>query len=243
MEIVNQIIHQRYKVQQKIGEGNLSTVYAAVDPKNESRKFALKFLKTEKLSLRMEDMIRFEKEIQRVSQFGYPGLVRIFDIGEWKNQFFLAMELVEGMSLSKMLKKNPEFFTISNTVQLISYLGETLKYLHQSRIVHQSLKPGNILIPDNQFPEIKLVDFGLAHFMDIGWFFQHSDFIETLHYYSPEQTGLLKRAVDHRSDLYSLGIIFYELLTGAPPLSGKRTLQTDSSAFGQGTAGTLQIEP
>jgi predicted ATPase/DNA-binding CsgD family transcriptional regulator len=131
------------------------------------------------------------------------------------------MELVEGMSLSKMLKKNPEFFTISNTVQLISYLGETLKYLHQSRIVHQSLKPGNILIPDNQFPEIKLVDFGLAHFMDIGWFFQHSDFIETLHYYSPEQTGLLKRAVDHRSDLYSLGIIFYELLTGAPPFQEK----------------------
>ncbi|MBN1897737.1 MAG: diguanylate cyclase [Spirochaetes bacterium] len=213
----NDIIDQRYQILDKIGEGGMSLVFKARDRINKTD-VAIKFLKQGVTSSYVEDVIRFKREVEAVSKFSHPNIVRIHNAGEYKNIPYIIMELLTGRSLAEMLMEGKEF-GVKNTVLIIEQLAQTLSYVHSKGIIHRDLKPGNIMISGKY--KIKLLDFGVAFIMELGQIKSEEEVVGTFGYMSPEATGIVNKRVDERSDLYSLGIVFYRLLTGSLPFQGK----------------------
>ncbi|MBN1897781.1 MAG: diguanylate cyclase [Spirochaetes bacterium] len=215
------IISGQYKIKAKLGEGGMASVYRAFDNKAK-KEVAIKFLKKNRISSFLEDKIRFKKEVEIVSKFNHPGIVKIFGLGEYDNIPYIVMELLKGDSLYDLLLKGKRF-TIKESVRIIKQITEALDYVHSRNILHRDLKPGNVII--DQAKKIKILDFGLAHVMELRQIKEMAEIIGTFGYMSPEATGIINKPVDERSDLYSLGIIFYRLLTGEMPFVGKEISQ------------------
>ncbi|MBI5208137.1 MAG: protein kinase, partial [Candidatus Firestonebacteria bacterium] len=134
---------------------------------------------------------------------------------------YIVIELLKGDTLSNLLK-NHHYFSTENIVKIINQIAQALSYVHNKDIIHRDLKPGNIMIIqkyDEYF--VKILDFGLAHVMELGQIREEEEIVGTFGYMSPEATGIINKKIDERSDLYSLGVIFYQLLTGQQPFHGK----------------------
>ncbi len=220
MHITEELIGRRYRLSQKIGEGGISEVYLAIDTADGGKR-AIKFLKPSVTSSRVEDLIRFHSESATISQLSHPNIVRIFDVGEFKSVPFLVMEFLDGPSLKDHLSRSARV-PISEAIDIILQLCGALEYIHAARIVHRDLKPGNIMLAASPAGKrvLKLIDFGFAQLKD---FLGNGDSLEvvgTFGYMSPEQCGVVRRKVDSRSDLYSLGVICYQLFTGLLPFEG-----------------------
>jgi serine/threonine protein kinase len=204
----------RYQIEDEIGQGSMGVVYRAYDPQI-NRQIALKILREDRIS--NEELVqRFLKEAQAMGRLPHANIATVYDIGRDHNTIFIAMELLMGQSLRDVMREK------RLNHQEIAHIGvqvaEALDFAHHRGIVHRDIKPSNIIIdPKGQ---VKITDFGIAHFEDPAMTLQtiHGEILGTPLYMSPEQVE--SKPINGRSDLYSLGVILYELTTGTNPFKG-----------------------
>jgi len=211
---INKLSNGRYAVGQMIGTGGMADVYLGVDARL-NREVAIKVLRRD-LAKDPAFVARFKKEALAAGGLNHPGIVAVYDSGEENDCPYIVMELISGITL-RQLMQNGEI-SKSKSLEIIKGILQALDYSHSKGIVHRDVKPGNIMIADSG--DIKVMDFGIARATDdIGATMTSSwNVVGTAQYLSPEQaTG---EVADGRSDLYSLGCVMYELLTGRPPFTG-----------------------
>lgn len=201
----------RYIIKAELGRGGMATVYHAHDPLFE-REVALKVLPREMLH-DPQFRSRFEREIKMVASLEHPSIVPVYDVGDENGQPYFVMRFMTGGSLSDLIKKGQ--FSIQDTANIISKVAQGLAYAHRKGIIHRDLKPDNILFDENAEPFIS--DFGIAKLAESGSSLTGSGVIGTPAYMSPEQAQGTQ--VDGRSDVYGLGVIIYQMLTGQQPYS------------------------
>lgn len=204
----------RYQITGELGRGSMGVVYRAYDPQI-GRPIALKVLRQDRISSEAF-VLRFLTEGKAIGRLSHPNIVSIYDIGQGRGTIYLAMEFIEGETLNQVMEKKR--LGLKEIVSLGIQMAETLDHAHQKRIVHRDVKPGNIILQANG--QIKITDFGIAHLEDpsMPQQTQAGEILGTPAYMSPEQ--VLSQPVDGRSDLFSLGIILYELTTGTRPFKG-----------------------
>jgi eukaryotic-like serine/threonine-protein kinase len=205
----------RYQIIKEVGRGSMGVVFQCLDP-HIDRLVAVKVLRTDRVE---NDTFvkRFLKEAKVIGRLAHPNIVAIYDVGEEQGSVYIAMEFLEGMPLSDVVRgKLP---TTREVVALGVQLADALDYAHQKGVVHRDVKPSNIVVQDDG--RIKLTDFGIAHVDDSTATLQTQagEVMGTPAYMSPEQ--VLSQPVDGRSDIFSLGIILYELSTGRRPFGGE----------------------
>ena len=209
----------RYQVDQMVGEGAMARVYRAYDPKID-RTLAIKLLKSHLLTDE-EYRVRFFREAKGAGILSHPNIVTVFDVGEEDNHPFLAMEWVDGTTLADAMKQGRKF-SPKEVVEIGIQLARALDYAHKKGIVHRDVKPGNVMLVKDSLT-VKVADFGICRINEadtqrLGQQTQMGDVLGTPHYMSPEQ--VLGEKVDSRSDLFSAGVVLYQLLTGALPFEG-----------------------
>ncbi|MGE0277307.1 MAG: protein kinase [Nitrospiraceae bacterium] len=208
----NSVIAYRYRLIEEIGKGSFATVYKALDTANE-RHVALKLIEYRG---GLERLLRVQQEMAILSKLNHPRVVRILDVGREAESAYLAMELIAGRPLSAHLAEAAPL-PCAEAVSLMLQVAEALAHIHRQGIVHRDLKPSNILLQSDG--TIKLLDFGLAWMVSLSDRLSSPLVVGTFAYMAPEQTGVLDMPVDTRADLYSLGILFYEILTGVRPFN------------------------
>jgi serine/threonine protein kinase/HAMP domain-containing protein len=205
----------RYRISERIGRGGMASVYRAHDPSID-RIVAIKFLHAA-LCEEDEYRTRFLREARAAGMLSHPNIVTVHDVGEIDGRPYMTMELIEGEALSEVMARGP--MAVREVLVLGVQLAKALHYAHGKGIVHRDIKPSNIaLLPDGR--SVKVMDFGIAH-LDSTTGAQHTrvgDVLGTPQYMSPEQTKGAK--IDGRSDLFSVGIILYQMLAGTPPFQG-----------------------
>ncbi|MFZ7127432.1 MAG: CHASE2 domain-containing serine/threonine-protein kinase [Desulfobacterales bacterium] len=206
----------RYEVISELGHGAMGTVFLGRDPKI-NREVAIKTLDYASLpAAELEDMkARFFREAQAAGNLSHPSIVTIFDVGEEHDMAYMAMERLEGVDLSAHSRPD-SLLPVPQVAAAMLAVAEALDYAHSQGVVHRDIKPANIMLLKNG--EVKVTDFGIARIMD------HSKtrtgiVLGTPFYMSPEQVAGKK--VDGRSDLFSLGVVFYEMLSGRRPFEGE----------------------
>jgi serine/threonine-protein kinase len=209
----------RYQIDSMSGEGAMARVYKAYDPKID-RTLAIKALKSDLLA-DDEYRGRFLREAKGAGILSHPNIVTVFDVGEENRQPYIAMEWVDGPTLADLLKQGKQFPT-HEIVEIGIQLTRALDYAHKKGIVHRDVKPGNIMLVQDTLT-VKVADFGICRIMESdskrqAQQTQMGDVIGTPHYMSPEQ--VLGMTVDARSDLFSAGVVLYQLLAGALPFDG-----------------------
>ncbi len=218
----DQIIDRKYRIKGALVEGSLSTVFLAEDL-GERRDVALKLLNPEVSSSYVEDFVRFKREVEAVGRIHHPGIVTVKDAGQYENALYIVTELPEGRYLSEVLR-DAGLLGIDTSVEIVRQVAEILSHVHARDVVHGDLKPGNIVVSlEDDTCRVRLFDFGLSHLMELNKIRDEEEILGTFGYMSPEATGILKKPVDERSDIYSLGIVFYELVTGRRPYDGRDT--------------------
>ena len=218
---IDTILDKRYQIQTHLGTGGMGDVYRVLDLEQD-RECALKILN----EMMDEQAVRrrFHREFQMLNRFQHPRLVRTYTWGFAEERPYFTMEYLPGKTLEKIIADRAllEQFRASHFFNLIQQIAEGLAYVHAQGVVHRDLKPSNVMVLETEEGiETTILDLGLAKFRHLhgASITQTGAAIGTAEYMSPEQgKGLW---VDHRSDLYSLGVILYEMLTGAPPFSGQ----------------------
>ncbi len=219
------LIAGRYTLQEKIGEGGMGEVWVARQTEPVKRKVALKLIKPGMDSRAV--LQRFDQERQALAMMDHPHIARVLDGGlTTSGQPFFVMELVNGLPLSRFCDEAK--LTPKERLELFIPICQAVQHAHQKGIVHRDLKPANILVAliDGK-PVPKVIDFGVAKatggkLTDESLSTQFGSIVGTLEYMSPEQAGLSGQDIDTRADIYSLGVILYELLTGLRPIDAKR---------------------
>lgn len=205
----------RYQIVKELGKGSMGVVYQAHDP-NLDLSVALKVLRYDRIE--SEDFVRrFLAEAKVLGRLDHPNIVRVYNVDVDDGRVYIAMEFIEGEPLSEILQRRR--FSPEEIIKLGAEIAEALDYAHQKGIIHRDIKPGNILIrPDER---IKITDFGIAHIEDplASVKTQAGEILGTPAYMSPEQ--VMSKPIDGKSDLFSLGIILYELSTGNRPFRGE----------------------
>jgi serine/threonine protein kinase len=202
-----------YKITKKLGEGGMGEVYLADDLKLE-RQVALKFL-PQHLTADKDNVERFEREAKAAAALNHPNIVTIYEIAEEDDQTFIVMEYVDGDSLRTKIDKGVS--DLDEILNITNQICEGLSEAHKADIVHRDIKPENILV-DNR-GRVKILDFGLAKLKGVSKLTKETSTLGTIHYMSPEQ--LQGKEVDNRSDIWSLGVVLYELLSGELPFNGE----------------------
>ena len=211
---INDLIKKRYRILELLGEGGMAFVFKAKDEQLE-RNVAIKTLKPIYIS-DSNFVSRFKREAQTAANLNHPNIVQIFDWGVEGNEPYFVMEYVEGTTLSSVLAKNKRV-NISDALYIGSQVSAALHEAHENNLVHRDIKPGNIMITPGG--KIKVTDFGIVSIQD-----EDSDITKsgtilgTANYISPEQAQGLP--VSKQSDLYSLGVVLYELISGKTPFDG-----------------------
>jgi serine/threonine protein kinase/Flp pilus assembly protein TadD len=201
-----------YKIINKLGEGGMGKIYLAQDTKLK-RQVAVKFL-PEHLTKDKENVERFEREAEAAAALNHPNIVTIHDVIEENGHLCIVMEYIEGKSLRDVI--NEYNIGLDKIVDIIQQLCEGLSKAHKAGIVHRDIKPENIII--DQDARVKILDFGLAKLKGVSKLTKETSTLGTIHYMPPEQ--IQGKEVDQRSDIWSLGIVFYELLFGEAPFKG-----------------------
>jgi eukaryotic-like serine/threonine-protein kinase len=207
----------RYELQEEIGRGAMGIVFKALDPLI-GRTVAVKTMRLEEMggnTPRPELLARFHTETRAAGLLSHPNIVVIYDAGNDEDLFYITMEFVAGRSLLAMMEER-QAFPLPRLLRLMEQACRALDYAHQHNIVHRDVKPANILLAE--LDTVKITDFGTAKILEIGGT-QTGHIIGTPSYMSPEQVK--GRPVDGRADVFSLGVILYELVTGEKPFPGK----------------------
>ncbi|MEZ6092617.1 MAG: serine/threonine-protein kinase [Pirellulaceae bacterium] len=219
-------IERRYKMGTKIGSGGFGDVYQAWQTSPIRREVAIKIARKKLDSSESRDVLsRFRQERQALALMSHDGIAKIFDAGTAKNgQPFFVMELVKGGSVTECCEKHE--LSLNQRINLVLQICNAVLHAHQKGIIHRDLKPANILVTgEPSAPSIKVIDFGIAKVTDVALFgdaitavTQAGSTLGTCLYMSPEQTESKENNIDTRTDVYSIGIILFELITGTTPL-------------------------
>ena len=221
-------INGRYRLVQKIGEGGFGTVYLAQQLAPVQRQVAVKILK---LGMDTRQVVaRFELERQALAMMDHPNIAKVFDAGAIESgRPYFVMELVRGVTITRYCKKNQ--LSIRQRLELFVDVCQAVQHAHQKGIVHRDLKPSNILVAGQESTPIpKVIDFGIAkatqqEVTDHTALTLEHHLLGTPAYLSPEQAAASNSDIDTRSDIYSLGVLLYELLTGSTPFDNKELSQ------------------
>ncbi|MBI5021445.1 MAG: protein kinase [Ignavibacteriales bacterium] len=215
--MIGQII-SHYKIIEKLGEGGMGVVYRAHDTKL-NRDVALKFLPAN-LTASFEDIQRFELEAKAISALNHPNIATIYDVDEFSGQKYLVLEYISGGTLKsklKQLKSEDKEFPISEVVNYGIQMAEALAHAHRHQIIHRDVKTDNMMLTEDG--KVKLTDFGLAKLRGSVQITKTGSTLGTAAYMSPEQ--IRGEEVDQRSDIFSFGIVLYELVTSHLPFRGQ----------------------
>src|ERR1017187_886553 len=217
----------RYKLLERVGEGGCGVVYVAEQTEPVRRRVALKVIK---LGMDTKQVVaRFEAERQALAMMDHPNIAKVFDAGTTDTgRPFFVMELVQGIRITDYCDQNN--LTTKERLDLFIKVCQAIQHAHQKGIIHRDIKPSNILVTmQDGAPVPKVIDFGIAkateqRLTDKTVFTALGDFIGTPAYMSPEQADITSLDIDTRSDIYSLGVLLYELLTGKTPFDPKALL-------------------
>ena len=213
-----------YEILGPLGKGGMGAVYKAMQP-SLNRIVAIKVLPGD-FAKDPDAVARFHREAQTVAMLSHPNIVQIIDKGEDQGILYFAMEYVEGTSLDVVLRQRR--LSLQEVVQVVKQVGRGLGAAHRAGVVHRDLNPRNILVSPT-LSVVKLADFGISRVESVartlGTLTTREMTLGSLHYLAPEQ-AVDATAVDHRADIYSLGVVFYEALTGRMPL-GKFSLPSE----------------
>jgi CHASE2 domain-containing sensor protein/tRNA A-37 threonylcarbamoyl transferase component Bud32 len=202
----------RYEIIKELGSGSMGKVFLAKDPRI-NRDVAIKTIRYEEIDAGDRDSVkgRFLREAQAAGKLSHSNIVTIYDVGEDYDIAYIAMELLDGHDLTKYCHKE-NLLPLPEVIRIVSCVATALNYAHASGVVHRDIKPANIMVLNNR--EVKVTDFGISRVMDASKT-QTGIVLGTPSYMSPEQIAGQK--VDGRSDLFSLGVVLYELLSGTKP--------------------------
>lgn len=212
--LIGKRISDRYKVLNTIGGGGMSTVYLAHDMILD-RDVAIKILRTD-LSDEGEVYRRFQREALSATSLHHPNIVDIYDVGEDGNIHYLVMEYIEGQTLKQFIQESAPLSAFE-TVEIMLQLTSAISHAHVNQIIHRDIKPQNVLM--DKLHRVKISDFGIAMALSETAITQTNSVLGTVHYLSPEQAR--GGTTTKKSDIYALGIVMFELLTGQLPFSGE----------------------
>ena len=211
----NRILAGRYELLEKIGDGGMAVVYKA-RCRLLNRYVAIKILKPQ-FAKDLKFIENFRRESQAAASLSHPNIVNVYDVGREGNIHYIVMELIEGYILSDMIKENGAMGW-RRSVEITKQIASALSFAHKNHIIHRDVKPHNILItPDGT---AKITDFGIARALNSATIVENTGTVMgSVHYFSPEQAR--GTYVDEKSDIYSLGIVLYEMLTGRVPFDAE----------------------
>ncbi len=215
---MKEMIANRYIINKKLGEGGMADVYLAQDSFL-NREVAIKILRG-KLSLDPVQLLRFQREANAASRLNHANIVEIYDVGEDNGQHYIVMEYIQGKSLKELISQRGAMDQ-QEAIQIMDQLLCAIIEAHKNNIIHRDIKPQNILVKDDG--TVKIADFGIATVSDAVQLTQTDSVLGSVHYLAPE----LARGenASFQSDIYALGITFYELLTGQVPYTGDAPVQ------------------
>ena len=212
--MIGKRISGRYKILEMIGGGGMANVYLAHDMILD-RDVAVKVLRLD-FANSEEFIRRFHREAQSATSLAHPNIVSIYDVGEEESIYYIVMEHVNGQTLKQYIQKNSPV-PIEEALLIMEQITSAISHAHQNHIIHRDIKPQNILL--DQRGNVKITDFGIAMALSATSITQTNSVLGSVHYLSPEQAR--GGVANHKSDIYSLGIVMFELLTGRLPFSGE----------------------
>ncbi|MFQ5640862.1 MAG: serine/threonine protein kinase, partial [bacterium] len=201
-----------YRIVEQIGQGGMGVVYNAEDTKLK-RHVAIKFL-PQKLSTHGEELERFKLEAQAAAALNHPNIATIHEIDDVDDEFFIVMELVKGQTLNELIEKGP--LPLEQAIEIAVQVADGLQEAHEAKIVHRDIKPANIMLTKKG--QVKIMDFGLAKMAQASLMTKAGTTLGTASYMSPEQAR--GEVVDHRTDIWSFGVLLYEMVSGQRPFQG-----------------------
>jgi eukaryotic-like serine/threonine-protein kinase len=212
--LIGRRVNDRYKILRMIGGGGMAKVYLARDMILD-RDVAVKILRLD-FANEQEFIHRFQREAQSATSLVHPNIVSVYDVGEEDDIYYIVMEYVEGMTLKQYIQQHYPI-SVEKSLDIMGQLASAISHAHQNHIIHRDIKPHNILLDHSG--NVKITDFGIAMALTSTSITQTNSVLGSVHYLSPEQArgGMATR----KSDIYSLGIVMFELLTGRLPFSGE----------------------
>ncbi|WP_040980024.1 Stk1 family PASTA domain-containing Ser/Thr kinase [Oceanobacillus jeddahense] len=230
------LLNDRYRIERKVGGGGMANVFLARDTILE-RDVAVKSLRTDYVH-DQEFIARFDREAQSASSLSHPNIVNIFDVGEDDQTLYMVMEYVEGMTLKEYIQQFGPV-EVPLALDIMKQIASAIAHAHENDIIHRDIKPQNILI--DRFGQVKVTDFGIAMALSATALTQTNSILGSVHYLSPEQArgGMATK----KSDIYSLGIVLFELLTGKLPFSGQSPVSIALKHLQSDTPSVKEINP
>ena len=216
--MIDTILDETYQIKEKIGSGGMADVYKAWDMEKEIF-VAIKILKPE-YTENAEFVRRFKREATAMYNIKHKNIVSVYEMGMYEGMYYIAMEYIEGITLKNIIKRHGAL-PIDVCIYVAKQMCEALGYAHNMGIIHRDVKPQNVIVVDDW--SIKILDFGIARDVTASTMtFMGPNVLGSVHYISPEQAK--GEIVDQKSDIYSLGIVLYEMLTGVLPFEGDTTV-------------------
>lgn len=212
--MIGTLLNERFRLEEQIGSGGMSTVYRAFDPTLE-RWVAIKLMHKD-ISTDPDQLERFRREARAVARLSHPHVVTVIDFGEDSGTPYIVFELVEGETLKERIKRLGRL-PVDEAVAYAIEIGRALSAAHAERLVHRDIKPQNVLIDPNG--RAKVTDFGIARSLEAHGLTAAGRVLGTTDYVSPEQA--LGHEVTEQSDVYSLGVVLFEMLTGELPFTAE----------------------
>lgn len=234
--IVNKMIGERYMLITSLGEGGMADVYLAVDTIL-NREVAIKILRGE-LGKDPVTLLRFQREANAVSKLNHQNVVDVYDVGEWEGRHYIVMEYVRGRTLKQLISQRGAL-NCDEAVNIMLQLTSAVQHAHENNIIHRDIKPQNVLVKDDG--TVKITDFGIALAHDAVQLTQTNAVLGSAHYLAPETTR--GETPNNQVDLYALGIVFYELLTGSVPFHGDNPVQIAMKHLREEVPSVIEFNP
>ena len=218
MKLMHTIFAKRYEILDNLGEGGMADVYLAFDTILK-RDVAIKILRGS-LSKDPITLMRFQREASAISKLSHPNVVDVYDVGEFKDHHYIVMEYVRGRTLKQLIAQRGALHK-EEALDIMKQLTMAIQHAHENNIIHRDVKPQNVLVKDDG--TVKITDFGIAMVHDSLSLTQGESILGSAHYLAPETTR--GEAPTKQVDIYALGIVFYELLSGTVPFKGDNAYQ------------------
>lgn len=233
---MDKMIAERYMLVSSLGEGGMADVYLAIDTIL-NREVAIKILRGE-LSRDPVTLLRFQREASAVSKLNHPNVVDVYDVGECNGRHYIVMEYIRGRTLKQLISQRGALHQ-AEAVNIMIQLTSAVLHAHENNIIHRDIKPQNVLVKDDG--TVKITDFGIALAHDAVQLTQTDAVLGSAHYLAPETTR--GESPTNQVDIYALGIVFYELLTGSVPFRGDNPVQIAMKHLREEIPSVIEFNP